>query len=235
MPKKPQVRATNHAHAALAQLGERLWPGMWKIQVRVTARVWTGTTTLLSVLEDGLNNYSGFSSKRISLSPFTKDFRGEEHLRVKPVFGRLGRLAEHSEFVKDKTRLGLGLTQLHSASVTPGQKSRTKTGGDCATSLSPAANHWELKEGLAPFTPRIDPVLQRLRERCAHLLPCGKTNTDASRNKKRGFQSRAETAAHQQQNIFGIDAKGAKGDKWNLPRLWSVARRVRLTARDRDI
>ncbi|KAI9531442.1 hypothetical protein NQZ68_040759 [Dissostichus eleginoides] len=140
MPKKPQVRATNHAHAALAQLGERVWPGMWKIQVRVTARVWTGTTTLVSVLEDGLNNYSGFSSKRISLSPFTKDFRGEAHLRVKPVFGRLGRLAERSEFVKDKTRLGLGSTQLHSASVTPGQKSRTKTGGDCATSPSPAAN-----------------------------------------------------------------------------------------------
>ncbi|KAI9531445.1 hypothetical protein NQZ68_040762 [Dissostichus eleginoides] len=59
MPKKPQVRATSHAHAALAQLEERVWPGMWKIQVRVTARVWTGTTTLLSVLEDGLHNYSG--------------------------------------------------------------------------------------------------------------------------------------------------------------------------------
>ncbi|KAI9531433.1 hypothetical protein NQZ68_040750 [Dissostichus eleginoides] len=72
MPKKPQVRATNHAHAALAQLGERVWPGMWKIQVRVTARVWTGTTTLLSVLEDGLNNYSGFSSKRISQSLLLK-------------------------------------------------------------------------------------------------------------------------------------------------------------------
>ncbi|KAI9531464.1 hypothetical protein NQZ68_040781 [Dissostichus eleginoides] len=71
--------------------------------------------------------------------------------------------------------------------------------------------HWELKEGLAPFTPRIDPVLQRLRERCAHLLPCGKTNTDASRNKKRWFQSRAETAAHQQRNFLGLDAKGAKG------------------------
>ncbi|KAI9531468.1 hypothetical protein NQZ68_040785 [Dissostichus eleginoides] len=71
--------------------------------------------------------------------------------------------------------------------------------------------HWELKEGLAPFTPRIDPVLQRLREWCAHLLPCGKTNTDASRNKKRWFQSRAETAAHQQRNCFGLDAKGAQG------------------------
>ncbi|KAI9531458.1 hypothetical protein NQZ68_040775 [Dissostichus eleginoides] len=71
--------------------------------------------------------------------------------------------------------------------------------------------HWELKEGLAPFTPRIDPVLQRLREWCAHLLPCGKTNTDASRNKKRWFQSRAETAAHQQRNFLGLDAKGAQG------------------------
>ncbi|KAI9531438.1 hypothetical protein NQZ68_040755 [Dissostichus eleginoides] len=70
--------------------------------------------------------------------------------------------------------------------------------------------HWELKEGLASFTPRIDLVLQRLRERCAHLLPCGKTNTDASRNIKRWFQSRAETAAHQQRNFFGLDAKGAK-------------------------
>ncbi|KAI9531444.1 hypothetical protein NQZ68_040761 [Dissostichus eleginoides] len=80
--------------------------------------------------------------------------------------------------------------------------------------------HWELKEGLAPFTPRIDLVLQRLRERCAHLLPCGKTNTDASRNKKRWFQSRAETAAHQQRNFFGLDAKGAKG-KYELD--WSEA------------
>ncbi|KAI9531435.1 hypothetical protein NQZ68_040752 [Dissostichus eleginoides] len=61
--------------------------------------------------------------------------------------------------------------------------------------------HWELKEGLAPFTPRIDPVLQRLRARCAHLLPCGKTNTDASRNKKRWFQLRAETAGQKLQHI----------------------------------
>ena len=88
----------------LAQLGERVWPGMWKSQERVTAGAWTGTTTLVSVLQDGLHNYSGFSSKRISLSPFTKDFRGEEHLRVQPIFGRLGHLAEHSEFVKDKKR-----------------------------------------------------------------------------------------------------------------------------------
>ena len=87
----------------LAQLEERVWPEMWESQVRVTARVWTGTTTVVSVLEDGVHNYSGFSSKRISLSPFTKDFRGEEHIRVQPIFGRLGRLAEHSEFVKGKS------------------------------------------------------------------------------------------------------------------------------------
>ncbi|KAI9531469.1 hypothetical protein NQZ68_040786 [Dissostichus eleginoides] len=66
--------------------------------------------------------------------------------------------------------------------------------------------HWELKEGLAPFTPRIDPVLQRLRERCAHLLPCGKTNTDASRNKKRWF-SRGQKLHTQQRNFLGLDAR----------------------------
>lgn len=99
MPKKTQVRACG----LLARLGERVSPGMWKSQVRVTARAWTGTTMVVSVLEDGLHNYSGFSSKCISLSPFTKDFRGEEHLRVQPIFGSLGHLAEHSEFVKDKS------------------------------------------------------------------------------------------------------------------------------------
>ena len=33
--------------------------------------------------------YSGISSKRINLSPFTKDFRGEVHTRsLTPIFGR---------------------------------------------------------------------------------------------------------------------------------------------------
>ncbi|KAI9531448.1 hypothetical protein NQZ68_040765 [Dissostichus eleginoides] len=126
MPKKPQVRATNHAHAALAQLGERVWPGMWKIQTSVERNTYefnlflVGSAVWLSIL----------SCER-----------------------------------QDKKR------------------------------------HWELKDELAPFTPLIDLVLQSLWERCAHLLPCGKTNTDASRNKKRWSQSRAETAGQKLQHI----------------------------------
>ena len=37
---------------------------------------------------------SGFSSKRTSLSPFTKDFRGEDRIWVKAIFGRLCFVAE---------------------------------------------------------------------------------------------------------------------------------------------
>lgn len=36
--------------------------------------------------ESHILTYSGFSSKRKNLSPFTKDFRGEEHLRVYSIF-----------------------------------------------------------------------------------------------------------------------------------------------------
>ncbi|KAI9531440.1 hypothetical protein NQZ68_040757 [Dissostichus eleginoides] len=56
MPKKPQVRATSHAHAALAQLGERVWPGMWKIQTSVERNTYefnlflVGSAVWLSIL-----------------------------------------------------------------------------------------------------------------------------------------------------------------------------------------
>ena len=44
--------------------------------------------------------------------------------------------------------------------------------------LPPPINVWK-KKGLAPFTPRIDLVLQRCRERCTLLLSCGKPSNNA--------------------------------------------------------
>lgn len=40
---------------------------------------WTVQTISLQKKSRRYNDYSGFSSHRINLSPFTKDYRGEEH------------------------------------------------------------------------------------------------------------------------------------------------------------
>ena len=55
----------------------------------LTVKAVTGAAYMFACCREGCHTYSGFSSDRTSLSPFTKDFREGEHLRVKPIFVRL--------------------------------------------------------------------------------------------------------------------------------------------------
>lgn len=72
--------SANRLHGACDNVGRRGW-GMGVPQAECEAyregSDWDDAPLGYSRGED--RTYSGFSSKRTSLSPFTKDFRGEEH------------------------------------------------------------------------------------------------------------------------------------------------------------